>query len=119
MTKKDKVREALREVGAAFAIRSDRFMDPSDPYGAQVRREKRYHVHPDASQPEVTAMLRFRTLDEILGWAAAAKQAKEVWDTARAKMSDDYYTDRDAAIEYEAAVIADRIMSDYWESLED
>ena len=119
MTKKAKVREALREVGAAFAIRSDRFMDPSDPYGAQVRREKRYHIHPDKSQPEVTAMLRFRTLDEILDWAAAAKQANAVWKEARAKMSNDDYTDRDAAIEYEAAVIADGIMSDYWESLED
>jgi len=118
MTKKGKVREALREVGAAFAIRSDRFMDPSDPYGAQVRREKRYHIHPDASRPEVTAMLRFRTLDEILGWAAAAKQAKEVWDTARAKMGNEY-TDKDAAIEYGAAVLADQIMSYYWESLED
>jgi len=118
MTKKDKVREALREVGAAFAIRSDRFMDPSDPYGAQVRREKRYHIHPDASRPEVTAMMRFRTLDEILGWAAAAKQAKEVWDTARAKMGNEY-TDKDAAIEYDAAVLADQIMSYYWESLED
>jgi len=117
MTKKDKVREAFREVGAAFAIRSDRFVYPSDPYGAQVRREKQYHVHPDASQPEVTAMLRFRTLDEILDWAAAAKRSKDVWDEYWANRSDEY-TDADAAREYEAAVLADQIMADYWASVE-
>ena len=66
----------------------------------------------------MTAMLRFRTLDEILGWAAAAKQAKAVWDEARARCGNEY-TDKDAAIEYDAAVLADRIMSDYWESMED
>jgi len=120
MAKKDKVRKALAEVGAAFAVRSDRFTDPSDPYGAQMRGEKRYHIHPDASRPEVTAMLRFRTLDEILAWAAAAAEAKAVWDECWAKRSDDgEYTDADEAREYDAAVLADEIMSNFWASLED
>jgi len=97
MASKKQVTKRLAELGMAWAIRSDKFTDADDPYGARVRGEKTYHIHPDRSYPSVTAIKRFRTLQEILDFCDATEKAS---DLARAK-------------QYEAA---ENVMSDFWES---
>lgn len=98
MASKKRVTKRLEELGMAWATRTDKYTDPSDPYGARVRGEKTYHIHPDRSYPSTTAILRFHTLREILDFCDAQEKA----------------TDLVKAGEYQAA---ENVMDDYWASV--
>ena len=98
MASKGQITKRLADAGMAWATRSDKYTDPSDPFGAQQRGEKTYHVHPDRNRPEVTAIKRFRTLAEIDGYLDAVENALAAYKRG----------------EY---IVADRIMDDYWASV--
>jgi len=108
MTKKDTISTGLSEIGACWAVRKDRYTDPGDPYGAQVRGERTYHIHPDASRPYVSAMLRFRTLDQIAEYIKVRKQVAALYDGLD-PLDDD--------AQNEAHMIAESIMADFWDSI--
>jgi hypothetical protein len=95
--RKDKIAKQLREIGAGWAVRADKYLSPDDPLGTQARCEKTYHVHPDICQPEVTAVLRFRTLADIERWIKAQKDARWFMDKG----------------EFAAA---GRVVGEFWES---
>ena len=99
MASKKQVIKRLAELGMAFATRTDKYTDPSDPFGAQQRGEKTYHIHPDRSYPAETAIKRFRTLQEILDFCEATERAR----------------DFASHCEYEAA---EQVMSDFWAAVE-
>ena len=93
--KKDRVTKGLLEIGACWAVRSDRYCGANDPLEAQIAGERTYHIHPDASYPHQDDILMFRNLDEILGYIKAAKASNAAED--------------DSA--------AEEIMQDFWDSL--
>jgi len=95
---KRQISQRLADLGMAWAIRTDKFVSPSDPFGAQQRGEKTYHIHPDVTRPEVTAIKRFHSLKEIAAYCDAIEMANEL----------------SAAGEYLAA---ERAMDDFWASV--
>lgn len=119
-TKRQKVGERLQAVGAAWAVRSDRYVSPDDPMGAQVRRERRYHVHPDVHWPINTAILRFRTLDEINEWCKMREDQAEVMADAPPDPGPDATEAEYVAWERKTDRLhgmQERIADNYWESL--
>jgi len=113
MASKKKVTIGLGEIGASWATRSDKFVSPDDGFGAKPT----YHVHPDVSRPEQSAVLNFRTLKEIEGYIEARKKADDIYGGVWAKWGDDYDCDDFYAEEMTASVAADNIMNDFWESM--
>lgn len=67
MSKHTKVTKRLAEAGAAWATRSDKFVDPNDPLEAQIAGQT-YHVHPNVSYPHQSDIMRFGSLKEIEEW---------------------------------------------------
>lgn len=64
MTKKERVTKRMRAVGAAWATSADRYVSPDDPPGSG----RMYHIHPNAEEPSQGWIMRFRNLDQIIGW---------------------------------------------------
>jgi len=62
----DRITKKLQEQGRAWAVRTDKFIDPNDDFGAKPT----YHVHPNASYPHQTDICRFDSLNEIEEWLA-------------------------------------------------
>jgi hypothetical protein len=78
--KKDRITKGLKEIGAAWAVRNDRYCSPNDPLEDQVARKRTYHVHPDASYPHQNHIIRFRNLDEIAAYIKVRKAAEAAED---------------------------------------
>ena len=95
MKKKDRITKGLREIGAAWAVRNDRYCSPNDPLEDQIEGKRTYHVHPDASYPHQDHIVRFRNLDEIAAYIKAREAASAAEDEAE----------------------GDRIMEDFWADL--
>jgi excisionase family DNA binding protein len=74
----------LQAIGAAWAVRSDKFCDPNDSLEAQAAGLKTYHVHPDAGFPHWNDVVRFRTLDEIEDWIEKAEAFRGIVTVAQA-----------------------------------
>ena len=85
------ITKKLSEIGAAWAVRSDKYVDPNDGYGAKPT----YHIHPDASYPHQDSIKKFDNLDEVAGYVTARINA------GKAKTESESF----------------RIMDDFWESL--
>ena len=118
MASKKKVTEGLREIGACWAVRMDKFVDPGDNWRMDGRPiAATYHIHPDCERPEQSATLRFDTLKEIAEYIEARRKAKALWDALDKKWAGDYDYDAYYAEEIDVSIAADRIMSDYWESV--
>ena len=82
MASKAKLTKRMKDLGMAWATRSDKFVDPNDPMG---ERTPTYHVHPDASQPWQNAIKRFRTLNELteyIDWREKVAEARKANDDA-------------------------------------
>ncbi len=69
---KQKITEELAEVGAAWAVSSEKIVLPGDGFGAGAT----YHVHPDASYPHQYSIKRFDNLREVAAYVDARKKAK-------------------------------------------
>ena len=65
MTSKKQITARMDKIGMAWAGTAERHVSTSDPMAVKVRGTKFYHVHPDRDRPEVTAIMRFRTLREL------------------------------------------------------
>ena len=98
MASKAQVIARLDQLGMAFAVRTDKYTDPNDPFGARQRGEKTYHIHPDRSYPSVMTIKRFHTLQEILGFCDATERAAYLAENG----------------EY---IAAEQVMDSYWESV--
>jgi hypothetical protein len=68
---KAQIIEGLDSIGAVFATRTDKYIDPNDPMGSKPA----YHVHPDRREPWQNAILRFYGLSEIASYIAARQEA--------------------------------------------
>jgi len=71
------ITQGLREIGAAWAVRDDKYCSPNDPFEAQQRGEKTYHIHPDAAHPYQNDIRRFYSLAEIAAYIQACEEAGE------------------------------------------
>ena len=72
---KNTIIKGLNEIGASFAIRSDKFVCTDsrccDPYNSPTI--PMYHIHPDASEPREDAILPFYNLAQIASYIAMRK----------------------------------------------
>lgn len=75
MAKRQQIEQGLKDIGACWAVRSDKFCDANDPYGDQIDGRKTYHIHPDRSEPRQNSVKRFDSLDEIWFWIQACKRS--------------------------------------------
>lgn len=62
----DRITKKLQEQGRAWAVRSDKYIDPNDEFGAKPT----YHIHPNATYPHQSDICRFDSLNEIEEWLA-------------------------------------------------
>jgi hypothetical protein len=85
------VEDLIQNVGAAFATRGDKYIDPNDPLGSKPT----YHIHPDRHEPWQNAILRFRTLQEIADYAVARTEAFAHPDLAEEIMGTFWMTQED------------------------
>lgn len=75
MATRKQIEQGLEDIGACWAVRSDKFCDANDPYEDQIEGRKTYHVHPDRTEPRQNAIKRFDNLDELWSWIDARKRA--------------------------------------------
>jgi hypothetical protein len=77
MKKHEQITKGLAEIGAAWATSTQRYIcadhNCCEQYGG---RKAAYHVHPDASFTEVSAIRKFYNLDEIAAYIKAQKECK-------------------------------------------
>ena len=71
MATKQQIEQGLKDIGACWAIRSDKFIDPSDGYDAAPT----YHVHPNAAYPHQDNIRAFKSLRELWSYIQACKQS--------------------------------------------
>lgn len=64
----DRITQQLHDIGAAWAVRSDKFCDANDSLEAQQAGRKTYHVHPDREYPHQSDVIRFGSLRTIENW---------------------------------------------------
>jgi len=71
------ITQGLKEIGAAWAVRSDKWCSPNDPLDDQIKGIKTYHIHPDRSYPHQNSIKRFYSLAEIAAYIRACKKAAQ------------------------------------------
>lgn len=59
----------LEAIGAAWAVRSDKYIAPEDPFGAKPS----YHIHRDRYDPDRSGIKRFETRKQLENWIRAVK----------------------------------------------
>lgn len=79
MTKQEKVSQGLEEIGACYAVRSDKYVAPNEGFGAKPT----YHIHPDGTYPHQNNIERFGSIDELLAWIEAMKQAEAMREAGK------------------------------------
>jgi hypothetical protein len=70
---KAKVSNELIKVGAGWAVTSDKCILPED----GVEAHPSYHIHPNINSPHQMDIKRFPTLNAIVSWIEAAKEAQK------------------------------------------
>lgn len=71
MASRKQVEQGLEDIGACWAVRSDKYVSPNDDFDSKPA----YHVHPDASEPRQNSIKRFESLDALHSWIQACKQS--------------------------------------------
>ena len=64
----DRITKRLSTIGAAWAVRSDKFCDAKDSLEAQQAGRKMYRIHPDAEYPDWVNVERFESLTALEDW---------------------------------------------------
>jgi len=86
----DQMSDALKSVGAVFAVTSAKTVLPNDPSGSKPS----YHIHPDASYPHEKDIERVYSQAQFRDWVRTMKAAKRSTDNAQAFMLWQVYKDR-------------------------
>jgi hypothetical protein len=73
---KAKITEELSNIGAGWAVTSEKCILPEDEYGAKPE----YHIHPNVNFPHQSSIKRFPTLNAIVSWVNAVKEAQQYGD---------------------------------------
>ena len=63
-----KISQKLHDIGACWAVTSEKYLSPNDPEWLGERRQKTWHVHPVANYPHQKNVMRFETLKELEQW---------------------------------------------------
>jgi hypothetical protein len=71
MASRAQIEQGLEDIGACWAVRSDKYISPNDDFDA----EPTYHVHPDASYPHQNHIKTFDSLRELWSWIQACKES--------------------------------------------
>lgn len=69
--RKNQITRKLVRIGAAWAITQDKYVDPGDPIDDPADQMATYHIHPNATDPHQSHILRFGTLDALEEWLDA------------------------------------------------
>jgi len=78
---KDRLTRLLGEIGACWAVTTDKTVLPNDPLEDQIAGRKTYHIHPDKSEPRTGYIQRFTNLKELEAWIR--KQRPATWRARR------------------------------------
>jgi hypothetical protein len=78
MASKAQITKGLEEIGAAWAVRDDKYVAAEDHRDGVSR--PMYHIHPDRGYPHVNSIMRFRTLAEIAEYIEVRKLAASLDD---------------------------------------
>ena len=97
---KDRITRNLMKLGAGWAGTSGKCILPGDPGTMDGTAKATWHVHPDRSDPQESAILRFRRLADIAGYIETRKRAGAAFDAGD-------------------CILAERLMEWFWESLSD
>lgn len=73
----ERITRKLTALGAAWAVRSDKYTSPDDSLDDRASGRKTWHVHPDASEPDQRSIRQFDTLAELEAWIQARKDGSE------------------------------------------
>jgi len=71
--RKERITDRLRKIGAIWAVRTDKFIDPNDPIEYQMARKATYHIHPNVTYPHQNDIKLFSSLEEIEEWLEELK----------------------------------------------
>jgi len=76
MTKqKNRLTKLLEEIGANWAVTTDKCLLSDDPLEDQVAGREAYHIHPDKSEPRSEYIQRFDSLKELEAWIKEQRPA--------------------------------------------
>lgn len=76
MSQHSRITKGLREIGAAWAVRSDKYLCTDHNCCNALNGDKpAYHIHPDASYPHQSNIMRFRSMADLEGYIKARKAA--------------------------------------------
>lgn len=73
--RKRRITKKLNEVGAAWVMQSGKYCHANDPLENCAEGRHTYHVHPVASEPYQSDVVRFDTLAEIEEWIAGDRES--------------------------------------------
>lgn len=85
MSNMPSIKEGLAEIGACFAIRSDKFICANHNCCQPLEGNKpAYHIHPDSNSPRQDDIKRFESQTELESWIKMCKTARAEPDQAKA-----------------------------------
>ena len=86
----DQMYQALKSVGACFAVSTAKTILPNDPHGVKPS----YHIHPDASNPRQEDIERAYSQNQLMDWVRTAKAAARATSQEEAFPLWEAYNDR-------------------------
>jgi len=117
MPNKRRITQGLKEIGAAWAVSADKYICTNVQCCNALEGDKAaYHVHPDASYPHQSEIIRFTSLKEVWVYIQARRAAVK----ARNDYADAFdcpTPDEAWHINEEANTRGARIMERFWNSL--
>ncbi len=86
----EQMAQALKSVGACFAVTTAKTVLVSDPHGTKPS----YHIHPDASDPRQDSIKRLASQKQLMDWVRTAKAAARCTDDFQAVILWNEYAER-------------------------
>ena len=85
MSNMNGIQKGLGEIGACFAIRSDKFFCANHNCCQPLDGDKpAYHIHPNSSEPRQDDIKRFESLAELESWIKMCKASQAEPDQVKA-----------------------------------
>lgn len=76
----EQMSQALKSVGACFAVSSAKTLLPNDSYGSKAS----YHIHPNAGYPHEKDIERVYSQEQLKDWVRTMKAAQRCTDQEQA-----------------------------------